>query len=156
MSPSAEKNRHYNKAYFKRMTPEQRNQFNKAKYQKYKARYNAQSKQWAKDNREKSQASCHQNTVRKKYQQAFETGDISTTELVDWLVARRGTACKYCGQPSTHIDHVESLAKGGTHTWTNIQMICKDCNYAKRDRSEKEFLDWIKKILDRNGTLFGS
>lgn len=147
-----EKNRQYNKAYFARMTAEERKKFYRDRYYKYKDRYNKQSKQWAKDNPEKSQASVHQTTIRTKYPEAYKHTDISTKDLVVWIKNHRSQECKYCGQSSTHIDHIVPLAQGGTHTWSNIQMICKDCNLSKLNRTEEQFLSWIKKILDKHGT----
>ena len=31
------------------------------------------------------------------------------------------------------IDHVIPLARGGTHTWDNVRLACRQCNSAKRD-----------------------
>ena len=31
------------------------------------------------------------------------------------------------------IDHVVSVAKGGTHTWENIKLACRECNWRKSD-----------------------
>lgn len=51
--------------------------------------------------------------------------------------------CKACGKETprslrgtTHadapeLDHVIALANGGTHTWGNVQLLCRACNQAK-------------------------
>lgn len=51
--------------------------------------------------------------------------------------------CKACGKETprslrgtTHadapeLDHVTALANGGTHTWGNVQLLCRACNQAK-------------------------
>lgn len=31
------------------------------------------------------------------------------------------------------LDHIIALANNGTHTWDNVQLLCSDCNSAKRD-----------------------
>ncbi len=31
------------------------------------------------------------------------------------------------------IDHIMPLSKGGRHTWSNVQLMCRRCNYLKRD-----------------------
>lgn len=33
------------------------------------------------------------------------------------------------------LDHIVSLADGGTHTWANVQCLCRQCNIAKSSRS---------------------
>jgi 5-methylcytosine-specific restriction endonuclease McrA len=50
--------------------------------------------------------------------------------------------CQLCGcrtlrqQRSTHdrypnVDHIVPLARGGTHTWSNVQLTCRKCNQLK-------------------------
>lgn len=34
------------------------------------------------------------------------------------------------------LDHIIALANNGTHTWDNVQLLCSDCNSAKRDRGQ--------------------
>ena len=33
------------------------------------------------------------------------------------------------------IDHIIPLSKGGTHTWDNVQLLCRRCNYMKSDKT---------------------
>lgn len=33
------------------------------------------------------------------------------------------------------IDHIIPLSKGGTHTWDNVQLLCRKCNYTKRNNT---------------------
>jgi 5-methylcytosine-specific restriction endonuclease McrA len=154
----AERNRLANRKWFAKKTEEERKAFFNTRYWNNKERYNAQSRAWAKKNPHKSQAATHQNTVKRKYPTAFEAGDITTPELASWLLANRHTACVYCGEPGTHIDHVIPLAKKGTHTWDNIVLACKSCNLSKLDRTPEEWkADMVrvlnyKCILDYKGT----
>lgn len=66
--------------------------------------------------------------------------DLSIT--LTKLYMRDGGICKMCGKqidfdcdsnsddyPS--IDHIKPLSKGGTHTWDNVQLMCRKCNAIK-------------------------
>ncbi len=33
------------------------------------------------------------------------------------------------------VDHILALARGGTHTWDNVQLLCASCNSIKSDRN---------------------
>ncbi len=47
-----------------------------------------------------------------------------------------GHCCAYCLRPDAKLtmDHIISIAKGGTHTRDNIVPACKSCNSRKKDR----------------------
>lgn len=57
-----------------------------------------------------------------------------------------GWKCQLCGKPTAQrlrgtyhkrapeLDHVRPLSKGGTHTWDNVQCLCRECNGWKSDR----------------------
>lgn len=49
----------------------------------------------------------------------------------DWsdIVEKDGT--KIAGDHYPSIDHVKPVAKGGTHTWSNIKLACRACNTLK-------------------------
>ena len=49
--------------------------------------------------------------------------------LCDWNDKIDGNA----GNSYPSIDHVIPLAKGGTHTWRNIKLACRKCNWEKGD-----------------------
>jgi 5-methylcytosine-specific restriction endonuclease McrA len=63
---------------------------------------------------------------------------------------RDNWACQRCGcrtPPSlrgTHVadapelDHIVPLARGGTHTFDNVQLLCRQCNNRKSDTLEDE------------------
>lgn len=40
--------------------------------------------------------------------------------------------CWICGAPSSHIDHVKPLSKGGPHILVNLRPCCAPCNLSKR------------------------
>lgn len=48
------------------------------------------------------------------------------------VYARDGNACVHCGSTENlSIDHIKSLAQGGTHDLENLQTLCKSCNSSK-------------------------
>jgi 5-methylcytosine-specific restriction endonuclease McrA len=42
--------------------------------------------------------------------------------------------CSYCGGSCAEIDHIESVARGGSGEFDNLTASCRHCNRAKRDR----------------------
>lgn len=136
--------------WYHRMDDEEKRAHNQARYNKYKDKYNARSKQWALDNPHKSQAAAHNGAVKNKYPDAFSNSNITNKDLSEWVLKHRNCECVYCGRESTHIDHIVPLSKGGEHQWSNIQMICKTCNLAKADQSHEEYMDWIASLKEWN------
>ena len=68
--------------------------------------------------------------------------DLSVT--LEKLFVRGGGRCAECGLLMTFsspinsdehpsIDHIVPLSKGGTHTWDNVQLMCRGCNRKKSD-----------------------
>lgn len=96
---------------------------------------------------------------------AKKNGKIEWNISLEKLIQRDEGICKICGRqvdtedyyyteegyfiagdnyPS--IDHIIPLAKGGTHTWNNIQLAHRHCNTIKSDNiieQEEEQLKWI-------------
>lgn len=75
------------------------------------------------------------------------------------LIARDGLRCaicgdmcdlndrsygKYCGAKSPSIDHIVPLAKGGGHTWDNVQVAHILCNSNKSDHVGKAWNNTLK------------
>lgn len=68
--------------------------------------------------------------------------DLSVT--LTRLFVRDGGRCRGCGMLMTlegegneddypSIDHIVPLARGGLHTWDNVQLLCRRCNWEKGD-----------------------
>lgn len=63
--------------------------------------------------------------------------DVEIFERDKWrcqrcnVKCRRGS-CRYKGN-YPHLDHIVSLSNGGTHTRTNVQLLCRACNLRKNN-----------------------
>ena len=54
-------------------------------------------------------------------------------EQCDWNDGEDRGGVFVAGPRYPSIDHVIPVAKGGTHTWNNIKLACRECNWLKRD-----------------------
>ncbi|MGI8661493.1 MAG: HNH endonuclease [Thermoleophilaceae bacterium] len=51
------------------------------------------------------------------------------------ILEREGAACRTCGSSDRpEIDHIIPVARGGSDLDENLQVLCRVCNLAKRDR----------------------
>lgn len=100
----------------------------------------------------RARVSVHQHGVRRRNEEAAKASPFTDMELYEWLKLRYGQPCTYCGEKSSHIDHKIPLTRGGAHCFSNLDMICEDCNRAKRDRTPEEFLAHVMKISARHST----
>lgn len=69
---------------------------------------------------------------------AEKLGLNQRVEFEEWLLLAiyYGLRCLACGeQTKIGMDHVVPLSRGGIHHISNIQPLCKDCNYAKKART---------------------
>lgn len=85
----------------------------------------------------------------------FAESDITVDSLAAWIKARNGILdCEFCGSKVEEIDHIVPLSKGGSHTFSNIRMLCRTCNRAKGTLMEDEFRKWIEAVKAMpSGTL---
>ena len=73
-------------------------------------------------------------------------------EGISWKTAvkRFGWACSACGVTCIRplgsnnpieatLDHVVPLSKGGSHTWDNVQLLCRKCNTTKNNKDWQLF-----------------
>lgn len=74
----------------------------------------------------------------------------ATRTLVE---TRDGEICRYCGQPSTTIDHVFPWIQGGTHADTNLVCCCSVCNSIAGPRVFSEFSAKHAYVVARRGQL---
>lgn len=61
--------------------------------------------------------------------------------------------CYYCKfsleKIDVHIDHKTPLSRGGIHNNENLALSCGDCNRLKNNKTEQEFIDFLKGYLSR-------
>lgn len=57
-----------------------------------------------------------------------------SSEKIEAVLNYYGTACVYCGAPSTGFDHLYPLSKEGEHLPENLAPCCKPCNSKKGNR----------------------
>ena len=103
---------------------------------------------WIKNNPNKIKA--YSSTTCAKRRSVISTGDSSKV-IQTWL-KQQTLICTYCGTycaHNYHIDHIEPLSKGGTHTINNFTIACPSCNSSK---SSKHLIYWLatKIQTDRN------
>lgn len=64
--------------------------------------------------------------------------------------------CVYCMVDiglSPHLDHIVPLAKGGSHTDDNVQLLCKSCNLSKGAKMHDEFIEYRKLLATSDGVI---
>ena len=64
----------------------------------------------------------------------------ATAVTIDYMELVASDPCVYCGMPSEQVDHIDALAYGGKHDWTNMAPACGRCNRAKYTRPLLAFL----------------
>lgn len=79
-----------------------------------------------------------------------ENGPIDWDISIASIIHRDGTACYLCGSEvdiSVHhnhsnapsIEHVKAVANGGTHTWDNVRLAHRRCNWEKSDTPLEQY-----------------
>jgi 5-methylcytosine-specific restriction endonuclease McrA len=127
--------------------PEYRREYFKKWYSKNRDKAIARARKWQNENREK-----RNENRRIKYK---ENPDLRLNEKVRRRVRKYGNGlveriyrsvvwarddgiCGICGKPVNkqdwQLDHVIPIAKGGTHTYVNVQVSHPICNLKKGDR----------------------
>lgn len=83
--------------------------------------------------------------TKRKKERARLRGVVSETVNPITVLERDGWVCQICGidtprdkrgtydADAPEMDHVIPLAKGGSHTYDNVQCACRQCNAAKSD-----------------------
>ncbi|MBY0791622.1 HNH endonuclease [Corynebacterium pseudokroppenstedtii] len=45
--------------------------------------------------------------------------------------------CQLCGAPGREVDHIIPTSQGGTHTSTNLRVLCRTCHTRKTTRETR-------------------
>ena len=60
----------------------------------------------------------------------------------------QGGKCKGCNEVfklgNMTIDHILPRSRGGTDDPSNLQLLCARCNSSKGDRTQEEWIEWLK------------
>lgn len=94
---------------------------------------------WMQENLDKVKA--YQSTTCASRRKTITVGDTSKT--ISFWLSQQIKVCVYCGIACIddfQIDHIEPIAKGGTHTIDNFAISCKNCNSSK---SAKHLIHWL-------------
>jgi hypothetical protein len=75
---------------------------------------------------------------RRQHEHRLRANGPSDVTREGWAarVAEFGGRCAYCSTPVArpHMDHVDPVSRGGTHTMDNIVPSCRSCNCRKQDK----------------------
>src|SRR5699024_12723419 len=75
------------------------------------------------------------------------------------LVSKYNDTCVYCGRENlskdgdVNIDHVTPLNRGGEDCFDNYQLTCKRCNSSKRNRTQEEFIEYLRRKEEGDAIL---
>lgn len=147
-----ERNRQHCRDYTKQWdakNPGLRAIVNAAYYAANAERMRERTKKYWRANPEKAKALMHKRLAREKN----AGGTHTESDLKAIFKAQRGK-CAYCKtdlrrRPSRerHLDHIVSIAAGGTNDRTNLQFTCQPCNQKKNKKDPIVFARQIGLLL---------
>ncbi|MEU9063701.1 RNA-guided endonuclease IscB [Streptomyces sp. NPDC048430] len=72
----------------------------------------------------------------------YRTGTLAGTEIREFLLAKWGHTCAYCGVSGVplNIDHIQPRSRGGSDRISNLTLACIPCNQAKGSAPVEAFL----------------
>lgn len=81
----------------------------------------------------------------------YQRGTLHGTEVREYLLAKWGRACAYCGITGVplNIDHIRPRSRGGSDRISNLCTACIPCNEKKSNRLVEDFLSQSPDRLDR-------
>jgi 5-methylcytosine-specific restriction endonuclease McrA len=89
--------------------------------------------------------------MKKRASEAKQTLNYSLDELRGAIEKQLGLVCGYCEctivtVANMAVDHVIPIARGGSHSKTNLWLCCRPCNWQKGQLTKEEFLRLIKVV----------
>lgn len=94
---------------------------------------------YAKNNQDKLNEKSQR---RRAYKANVKTYKISKKEIWHFY----NSQCFYCQKPSSTIDHVIPLSRGGNHGIGNLVPCCGSCNFSKAGRTVMEWRIWKMRL----------
>ncbi|WP_145883715.1 RNA-guided endonuclease IscB [Streptomyces sp. BK340] len=81
----------------------------------------------------------------------YQHGTLHGTEIREYLLAKWGRACVYCGTTGVplNVDHIRPRSRGGSSRVDNLAIACAPCNQAKGSHAVEDFLRHRPKVLAR-------
>ncbi|HEX6481187.1 MAG TPA: RNA-guided endonuclease IscB [Ktedonobacteraceae bacterium] len=79
----------------------------------------------------------------------YQQGTLQGYETREYLLEKWNRMCAYCGKKDVplQVEHIQSLAKGGTNRISNLCLACEKCNLAKGTQDIKDFLKKKPEVL---------
>ena len=123
--------------------PENRKSWHKYyKSQDNREKHNAYHAQHHLNNPDYRRQAAHIRRVRMR-----GNGEIDRTITTAGLYARDGGICQICkcvcSEEDASVDHIVAVARGGTHTWDNVQLAHLTCNKKKFTKTPEEMNSWL-------------
>ncbi len=81
----------------------------------------------------------------------YQRGELAGFEVKEYLLAKWGRKCAYCGAENTplEIEHILAKSKVGSDKVSNLTLACHDCNQKKGNQPVEQFLSQKPDILKR-------
>ena len=81
----------------------------------------------------------------------YQRGELFGFDIKEYLLAKWGRKCAYCGAENVpfEIEHILAKSKGGSNRVSNLCLSCHTCNQAKGNKSVEEFLKKKPEVLKR-------
>ena len=81
----------------------------------------------------------------------YQRGELFGFEVKEYLLAKWGRKCAYCGIENVpfEIEHILAKSKGGSNRVSNLCLSCHSCNQAKGNKPIEEFLTKKPEVLKR-------
>ncbi|MEQ9552494.1 MAG: RNA-guided endonuclease IscB [Coleofasciculus sp. G3-WIS-01] len=81
----------------------------------------------------------------------YQRGELFGFEVKEYLLAKWGRKCAYCGVENVpfEIDHILAKSKGGSNRVSNLCLSCHSCNQTKGNKPIEEFLKKKPEVLKR-------
>lgn len=110
--------------------------------------------------RKKIKNACEKFQMRDGSGRVDSMSDVKISFKVEDVLNKFGDSpkCYLTGRPidwndssSYSFDHIIPASKGGLNTLDNLQLTCPEANFAKRDLTVEQFIDFCKEVLKHNG-----